>query len=124
MNLNEEDDKKRTILHRACLQIKLRIIKDLEPKLTKKYVNKLDIYDNNPLILACKNSTNGSKDREEILEILIKHGANVHCIESFNGWTALHWCCYNGDLESVKLLIKYGSILFFKKFFFRRNFNL
>ena len=112
LNLNEEDDKKRTILHRACLQIKLGIIKDLEPKLTKKYVNKLDIYGNNPLILACKNSTNESKDREEILEILIKHGANVHCIETINGWTALHWCCYNGDLESVKLLIKYGSNFF------------
>ena len=112
INLNEEDDEKRTILHRACLQIKLGIIRDLEPKLTTTYVNKLDKYGNNPLILACKNSTNESKDREEILEILIKHGANVHCIEPINGWTALHWCCYNGDLDSVKLLIKYGSNFF------------
>ena len=50
LNLNKEDDEKRTILHRACLQIKLGIIKDLEPKLTKIYVNKLDKYGNSPLI--------------------------------------------------------------------------
>ena len=112
LNLNEEDDEKRTILHRACLQIKLRIIKDLESKLTNIYVNKLDKYGNSPLILACKLSTNESKDREEILEILIKFGANVHCIEPINGWTALHWCCFNGDLPSVKLLIKYGANFF------------
>ena len=34
LNLDEKDDEKRTILHRACLQIKLTIIKDLAPKLT------------------------------------------------------------------------------------------
>ena len=42
INLYEKDDEKRTILHRACLQIKLGIIKDLAPKLTKAYVNQLD----------------------------------------------------------------------------------
>ena len=113
LNLDEEDDEKRTILHRACLQIKLTIIKDLAPKLTNVYVNQLDKYGNSPLILACKNSTiNESKDRQEILDILIKNGANIHCIEPINGWTALHWCCYNGDLASVKLLIHYGSNYF------------
>ena len=112
LNLNEEDDENRTILHRACLQIKLGIIKDLESKMTNKYVNKLDRYGNSPLILACKLPTNESKEREEILEILMKHGANVHCIEPINGWTALHWCSFNGDLGSVKLLIKYGANFF------------
>ena len=113
LNLDEKDDEKRTILHRACLQIKLSIIKDLAPKLTNLYVNQLDKYGNSPLILACKYSTtNESKDRQEILDILIKNGANIHCIEPINGWTALHWCCYNGDLASVKLLINYGSNFF------------
>ena len=112
INLNEEDDENRTILHRACLQIKLGIIKDLESKMTNKFVNKLDKYGNSPLILACKLSTNESREREEILEILIKHGANVHCIEPINGWSALHWCSFNGDLGSVKLLIKYGANFF------------
>ena len=113
LNLDEKDDEKRTILHRACLQIKLTIIKDLAPKLTNMYVNQLDKYGNSPLILACKYSTtNESRDRQEILDILIKNGANIHCIEPINGWTALHWCCYNGDLASVKLLINYGSNFF------------
>jgi ankyrin repeat protein len=113
LNLDEKDDENRTILHRACLQIKLSIIKDLAPKLTNVYVNQLDKYGNSPLILACKYSTtNESKNRQEILNILIKNGANIHCIEPINGWTALHWCCYNGDLASVKLLISYGSNYF------------
>ena len=122
INLYEKDDEKRTILHRACLQIKLGIIKDLAPKLTKAYVNQLDKYGNSPLILACKYSSINEfkekeikeerEEREQILEILIMHGANVHCIEPINGWTALHWCCFNGDLSSVKLLMNYGANFF------------
>ena len=114
LNLYEKDDEKRTILHRACLQLKLSIIKDLIPKLTKKYINQLDKYGNSPLILACKytNISKESNDREKIMEILLKHGADIHCIEPINGWTALHWCCFNGDLNCVKLLINYGSNFF------------
>ena len=122
INIYEKDDEKRTILHRACLQIKLGIIKDLAPKLTKAYVNQLDKYGNTSLILACKYSSINEfkekeikeerEEREQILEILIKHGANVHCIEPINGWTALHWCCFNGDLSSAKLLMNYGANFF------------
>ena len=113
LNLNEKDEEKRTILHRACLQLKLSIIKDLIPKLTTKYVNQLDKYGNSPLILACKyNTEKETNEREKILEILLKNGADVHCIEPINGWTALHWCCFNGDLNCVKILINFGSNFF------------
>ena len=113
LNLNEKDEEKRTILHRACLQLKLSIIKDLIPKLTPKYVNQLDKYGNSPLILACKYTTiKEINEREQILEILLNNGADVHCIEPINGWTALHWCCFNGDLNCVKLLINFGSNFF------------
>ena len=113
LNLNEKDEEKRTILHRACLQLKLSIVKDLIPKLTPKYVNQLDKYGNTPLILACKYNTEKEiNEREKILEILLKNGADVHCIEPINGWTALHWCCFNGDLNCVKLLINFGSNFF------------
>ena len=113
LNLNEKDEEKRTILHRACLQLKLSIVKDLIPKLTPKYVNQLDKYGNTPLILACKYHTEKEiNEREKILEILLKNGADVHCIEPINGWTALHWCCFNGDLNCVKLLINFGSNFF------------
>ena len=113
LNLNEKDEEKRTILHRACLQLKLSIIKDLVPKLTTKYVNQLDKYGNSPLILACKyNTEKETNEREKILEILLKNGADVHCIEPINGWTALHWCCFNGDLNCVKILINFGSNFF------------
>ena len=114
LNLYAKDEEKRTILHRACLQLKLSIIKDLIPKLTSKYVNQLDKYGNSPLILACKYNitSKDSNDREKILDILLKNGADIHCIEPINGWTALHWCCFNGDLPCVKLLISNGSNFF------------
>ena len=54
INLEIVDEEKRTTLHRACLQIKLEIIKDLEESKISKYVNQLDKYGNSPLILACK----------------------------------------------------------------------
>ena len=110
VNLFQVDDEKRNILHRACLQIKLPIIKDLAPKLTSQYVKKLDKFGNSPLILACKLPLKSqSSERNKIISLLIKSGADVQCIEPINGWNSLHWCCFNGDLLSTKTLIKYGA---------------
>ena len=113
VNLDQMDEEKRNILHRACLQIKLSIIKDLIPMLNLEYVNKIDKFGNSPLILACKLPIlTYSNDRNRIIEVLIKAGADIQCIEPVNGWTALHWCCFNGDLLSVKILINYGANFF------------
>ena len=110
VNLNQVDEEKRNILHRACLQIKLSIIKDLQSSLTPQYVNKLDKFGNSPLILACKLPFKAYyNERNKIIEILIRAGADIECIEPINGWTALHWCCFNGELLSVITLIKYGA---------------
>ena len=121
INLDQVDEEKRNILHKACLQIKKTIIEDLSPTLTKEYVNKLDKFGNSPLILACKLPLkNYNAERNKIIEILIEKGANIQCIEPINGWTALHWCCFNGDLFSAKTLVKNGANFFLpsKKGFF------
>jgi ankyrin repeat protein len=111
--LDKVDEEKRNILHRASLQIKLSIIKDIEANLTHEYVNKLDKFGNSPLILACKlPSKLHFSERNKIIEILIKAGADIQCIEPINGWTALHWCCFNGDLASAKTLIINGANFF------------
>ena len=113
INLEIVDEEKRTILHRACLQIKLEIIKDIEERLINKYVNQLDKYGNSPLILACKLPIkNESEERYQIVEILLNSGADIQHIEPINGWTALHWCCFNGELSIVKLLISKGANFF------------
>ena len=121
VNPEQVDEEKRNILHRACLQIKLSIIKDLEQQLTPQYVQKLDKFGNTPLILACKLPLKGHNfERSEILKILIKAGADIQCTEPINGWTALHWCCFNGDIISTKTLINNGANFFLpcKKGFF------
>ena len=121
VNPDQVDEEKRNILHRACLQIKLSIIQDLEQQLTPQYVQKLDKFGNTPLILACKLPLKGHNfERSEILKILIKAGADIQCTEPINGWTALHWCCFNGDIISTKTLINNGANFFLpcKKGFF------
>ena len=113
VNPNQVDEEKRNILHRACLQIKLTIIQDMEHSLTPEYVQKLDKFGNSPLILACKLPLKGHNyERSEILKILINHGANIQLTEPINGWTALHWCCFNGDIISTKTLINNGANFF------------
>ena len=113
VNPDQVDEEKRNILHRACLQIKLPIIQDLEQQLTPQYVQRLDKFGNTPLILACKLPLKGHNyERSEILKILIKAGANIQSLEPINGWTALHWCCFNGDIISTKTLINNGANFF------------
>ena len=113
VNPDQVDEEKRNILHRACLQIKLSIIQELEHQLTPQYVQRIDKFGNTPLILACKLPLKGyNYERSEILKILIKAGADIQSTEPINGWTALHWCCFNGDILSAKTLIKSGANFF------------
>ena len=114
VNLQEEDQEKRTIVHRACFQLKYDILDSLRDKLTSLDVNRHDIYGNTPLILACKypieNST--SSARTNILNLLLEKGADIHVCEPINGWNCLHWCCFNGDEKAVELLLSKGAIFF------------
>ena len=112
ISLEEEDDEKRNIIHRACFQLKYEILKSIKNRISVGLINKLDIYGNSPLILASKNQTKDSKVRAQIIEMLIQVGADIHIIEPINGWTAIHWLCYNGDLNSIKILMKRGAIIF------------
>ena len=124
VNPNQVDEEKRNILHRACLQIKLTLIQDLEHQLTPEYVQKLDKFGNTALILACKLPLKGHNyERSEILKILINHSGDIQITEPINGWTTLHWCCFNSDIISTKTLINNGENLFLpcKRGFFPIN---
>ena len=63
ISLEEEDDEKRNIIHRACFQLKFEILKSIKNKISIGLINKLDIYGNSALILASKNQTKDSKVR-------------------------------------------------------------
>ena len=113
INLNEEDIEKRTIIHRACYQLKYDLINEMKVQMKTEDVNKLDKYGNSPLILACKSPLKeGSTIRRDIIKILLSKKAYIHTTEPINGWSALHWACFNGDLEAVKILIENGAIFF------------
>ena len=114
VNLQEEDQEKRTIVHRACFQLKYDILDALRDKLTSFDVNRKDIYGNTPLLLACKYPTEGSTSsaRINILNLLLQKGANIHVCEPINGWNCLHWCCFNKDQKAVELLLKAKAIFF------------
>lgn len=45
----------------------------------------------------------------DILEILLRHGANVNLIDKDSGQTALHYAISCGHVECVKILLKYGA---------------
>lgn len=40
---------------------------------------------------------------------LISEGADINGKDNYNGYTALHWSCINGNLELAKLLVEVGA---------------
>jgi ankyrin repeat protein len=44
-----------------------------------------------------------------VLETLLRYGANVHQTRKVDNWNALFFATFNGDLDKVKLLLKYGA---------------
>ncbi|KAM7542139.1 hypothetical protein Aperf_G00000018490 [Anoplocephala perfoliata] len=62
-----------------------------------------DIPESTPLIEASKEGL------DQIVEILLKYGANVAQTTTPSCYTALHYAAANGHLNCVKLLLKYDS---------------
>lgn len=51
-----------------------------------------------------------SEDKYEILEILLKAGADVN-LKGINDWTPAHAAAARNDVTALKLLVKYGADL-------------
>ena len=49
-----------------------------------------------------------SEDRYEILELLLRAGADVNA-RGFNDWTPLHKAAAGNDIEACKILLRYGA---------------
>ncbi|XP_067653397.1 myotrophin-like [Haliotis asinina] len=45
----------------------------------------------------------------DVVEFLVGRGANVSLVDK-NGYNILHWACYKGDLETVKLVLSMNVV--------------
>ena len=55
--------------------------------------------DETPLQRACSSNLHGAVKR------LIEYKADLNIKDKSNGWTALHWACNQGAVESVNVLL-------------------
>jgi len=48
-------------------------------------------------------------DISDVMGILLEHRANPNIAETTEGWTALHFACFNDQIEAVRLLLNAGA---------------
>ncbi|XP_048257852.1 ankyrin repeat domain-containing protein 50-like [Haliotis rufescens] len=91
------------ILHLACLCGQIEVV---------KYVLSQDIVDINcrgrktktPVMLAARNG------HKEVVEILVKKGADLSLAYNAAGSNVLHLACFNGHVDVVKYLLSQGTV--------------
>ena len=73
-----------------------------ENKHDKGYINLVNRFGNNALILACM------QGYTEAVKLLLEEGADMNIVDE-DGDTALIWACFYNRIESVKLLLQYNA---------------
>ena len=79
-------------------------VEDIEEYVNKDTVNAINTNGNTPLMVA----VGRSKLSTGIAEFLIKNGADVNAKNNYNS-TPLTIACESGNINMVKLLVKYGA---------------
>ena len=68
-----------------------------------------------PLQIACMvhpKLEKEKKDRENIIDILLKYGARVNVVSKETLWTPLNWLCLYGDIQLArKFVTKHGALI-------------
>ena len=112
INLKENDEENRNIIHRACLNLKTAIVHDILSRIksshmldTQIFINAKDLFGNTPLMLACKPLAKKNSNRLSILTQLVDNGAVFKIVQPSTLWTPFHWLSFNGDEESIKYFI-------------------
>jgi len=102
-NVNEKNSSGETVILEACKNgsyLMTKILISLGADL-----NTSKVYDGrSPLIHACAN------DYLDIIEMLVKNGANVN-VDDDVGKNALIFSCCKGNIKAVNILIKAGAVL-------------
>lgn len=65
--------------------------------------NETTLEETTPLFLAVESG------RIDVLKLLLQHGANVNGSHSMSGWNSLHQASFQGNAETIKLLLKQGA---------------
>ena len=99
-----QDDLKRSPLHWACATGKLKLAEQLltRQKFPKAQVDAVEDRSKTGLHIAA------AHDRNDIVEMLLRHGANVNA-KSDGGWTPLHNACEKGCADIVHILVDAGA---------------
>ena len=100
-----KDNKVRNVLTNLNEAAKLSNEKDIQELVTfgKDINEKLSIFSFAP-IHKIIDSKKDKKKKHEVLTNMLLLGSDPN-IKDSNGWTALHYACQSGDIESVKILV-------------------
>ncbi|OKL64361.1 hypothetical protein UA08_01088 [Talaromyces atroroseus] len=105
--LDARDKLGRTPLHWACTTGKTHFAKLLLSRpqgCPPGYIDDTELRNKTALHLAT------AHDREDVIELLLKYGADVNA-RSDGGWTALHNACDKGCEKIVRILLEAGAEL-------------
>jgi hypothetical protein len=107
---NITDNLNRNLLHIAAYEGSVKVMRHMLKftKLIRLNIDTLDSNGDTPLLLAtiAESENDNYPERKEIVEMLIKAGASLGVYLKRKTNNPLHWACYHGDKEVVRLLNK------------------
>ncbi|XP_071085792.1 ankyrin repeat domain-containing protein 50-like [Haliotis cracherodii] len=101
-DLSQVDDKGENILHVACLEGHLDLVKDIVTK-HRVDINSRGRYGRTPVMKAAE------KGHKEVLDLLISNGGDV-TLKDDNGNNILHVACIGGHVEMVKNVVSHKIV--------------
>ncbi|XP_071084412.1 ankyrin repeat domain-containing protein 50-like isoform X2 [Haliotis cracherodii] len=101
-DLSQVDDKGENILHVACLEGHLDLVKDIVTN-HRVDINSRGRYGRTPVMKAAE------KGHKDVLDLLIRNGCEV-TITDDNGNNILHVACIGGHVEMVKVVLSHGLV--------------
>ena len=101
------DNKGFTYLHVACIEGSASIVKDFldagadVDETVHSFAKKFGGYTPLHIAVECRNI--------ELVNLLLRRGANVNAVTGNEGFTPLHIACHVHDMDLISLLLKHGA---------------
>ena len=108
------DKNGRNSLHRAAFEQNHELVKKIFISLGKTDIEILlkrkDKYGNTPILNACVGEDNQA--RFKCLQQFQNYREKITDVNPKSGWSAVHWCAFYGDINSLKILCNKRSIIY------------